>query len=80
MSENNEQPAAKQDPHHHTRRDAETQMILGAFVTVISIPVLIGTFWATTPHARIVNVVAGLVLLGVGLAIALWGLRTKRSL
>jgi len=31
----------KADPHQHTRRDAETQMALGAFVSFISIFVLI---------------------------------------
>ena len=79
VSENNEHPAP-QDGQDHTRRDSETQIVLGAFVSVIALPVLVGTFWAETPHARIVNIVAGLVLLGIGLGMVAWGFRTKKKI
>ena len=78
MSDPKEQPPA--DKHgQFKKRDAESQIVLGSFVTLISIPALIGTYWAKTPHARVVNVVAGLVLLGIGLALALIGLRRRFS-
>ena len=79
MSDTNEKPA--QDTHgKFARRDAETQMVLGGFITFIAVPVLIGTLWADTFRATIVNVVAGLVLLSIGVGIALYGLKKRRSL
>lgn len=81
MSEENKPETGQtpQDPHQHTRRDAETQIALGIFVTAISLPVLLGTFWADSLKAVVVNVAAGLVLLGVGVAMALWGVMTRRT-
>lgn len=74
MSE--EHPPAQETAHgKYDQRDAETQMVLGGFVTFISIPVLVGTFWADRPHAMVVNIIAGLVLMGVGIAIGIVGLR-----
>lgn len=62
-------------------RDAETQIVLGIFVSVLAIPVLIGTFWSDVqPHAGIVNFVAGLVLLGVGLGLLLFGTRARKRI
>lgn len=63
------------DPHRHTRRDAETLTMLGIFICVLSVAVLIGTFFAERQHAMVVNVIAGLVLLSVGggfIARAVW--------
>ena len=63
------------DPHLHNRRDAETLGMLGLFITVLSVAVLIGTFFAERQHAMVVNVIAGLVLLAIGAGFigrALW--------
>ncbi|MCL4219044.1 MAG: hypothetical protein KJ052_18840 [Candidatus Hydrogenedentes bacterium] len=68
------------DQSHHTRRDAETLFLLGIFVTVLSIAVLIGTFFAHRQHAAIVNVCAGTVLLLVGLGFTWRGWSVKRGL
>ena len=57
----------------HTRRDAETQFLLGGFVFILSLPVLVGTFWAETSRQAIVNVCAGLVLLVLGVGFCLCG-------
>lgn len=74
MSE--EHPPAHETVHgKYGQRDAETQMVLGGFVTFISIPVLLGTFWAERPHAIVVNIIAGLVLMSVGIIIGVIGLR-----
>lgn len=54
------------EQHHHTKRDAETLLMLGGFVTVLSITVLIGTAWGVERHAMIVNALAGLILLALG--------------
>lgn len=78
MGENNEGPAEKHQGKH-TQRDAETQTALGIFVIVISLPVLVGTFWAVRPHAMAVNVIAGFVLLGVGVALVVWGRVTAKK-
>jgi len=50
----------------HRTRDSETLTILGAFVTVLAIAVIIGTFFAERPHAMVVNAIAGVVLLIAG--------------
>ena len=75
-----EHPHSQEAQHEHSKRDAETQMVLGAFIVYITIPVLIGTYWAETFHARVVNVVAGLVLGALGAAMALLGYRNNRRL
>ena len=75
-----EHPPIQELQHAHTKRDAETQMVLGAFIIYISIPVLIGTLWATTLHTRVVNVVAGVVLCSIGIAMALIGYRGYRRI
>ena len=67
------------DPNRFAKRDAETQMMLGGFVTLISIPVLIGTFWADTTRAAVVNVAAGAILFAIGLGIAVYGWRKGAS-
>lgn len=55
------------------KRDAETQMALGIFISILAIPVLIGSIWAPAIHARIVNIIAGVILLGIGLAFLGYG-------
>ncbi len=62
------------EPHQeHTRRDAETQILLGAFIFALGLPVLVGTWWAETAMQRIVNVGAGGVLIGIGIGFFLYG-------
>jgi len=63
----------------HTQRDAETQTALGLFVIMISLPVLVGTFWAVRPHAMVVNAIAGFILLGVGIGMVTWGRKTAKK-
>ncbi|HDP35964.1 MAG TPA: hypothetical protein ENN29_12740 [Candidatus Hydrogenedentes bacterium] len=60
------------------QRDAETQMALGIFISILAVPVLIGSFWADDMHSRVVNITAGAVLLGIGLGLLGYGW-TKRS-
>jgi hypothetical protein len=50
----------------HTQRDREGLTALGLFLVVLSLPVLAGTFWADSGVAAVINVVAGLAVLGVG--------------
>ncbi len=57
----------------HTRRDAETQILLGGFIFILGVPVLIGTWWAESTASRLVNVAAGLVLLVIGAAFLMYG-------
>lgn len=70
-----------QDPSstHHTRRDAETLLMIGAFLAILAVPVVIGTWWANTTAAAVVNVVFGLLLLalGVGAFARGWYLRRR---
>ena len=69
------------EPHHeHTRRDAETQVVLGIFMAVLAVFVLIGTIWADTTAALVVNVMAGTALLIIGLAFVLYGKRGFKRL
>lgn len=55
-------------PEHddHSKRDAEILKMLGIFILVLSAPVIVGTFFAERGHAQVVNLIAGLVLLGIG--------------
>ncbi len=55
------------------KRDAETQMALGTFITVLAVPVIIGTLWADDMHQRVVNVSAGIVLLSIGVGLLSYG-------
>jgi len=51
---------------HHSRRDGETMIVLGAFMALLAMPVLVATIWAGTSFAMAVNAGSGLVLLGIG--------------
>ena len=62
------------------RRDAETQMALGFFVSVIAVPVIIGTFWSDRLMAQVVNAGAGTVLLAIGAGMFLFGLSRYKKL
>jgi putative Mn2+ efflux pump MntP len=75
-----EHPHIQEVKHEHSKRDAETQMVLGAFIVYITIPVLIGTYWAQSTKAMVVNIIAGLVLGALGAAMAILGYRNNRRL
>jgi hypothetical protein len=47
-------------------RDAMVARALGAFLCLMALPVVAGTFFATLPVDRWINAVAGLILLGIG--------------
>jgi hypothetical protein len=64
----------------HTQRDAETLILLGGFLIFLSVPVMIGSFWADDGVAVAVNLGAGLVLCGVGLGLFLRGRWYRRKL
>jgi len=68
------------DPHLHTRRDAETFWVLGLFLVILSVAVLIGTFYAERFHAMVVNVIAGLILLATGIAMVWRGVSLSRHI
>ncbi len=76
----NEVPAekVKEEEKQFQQRDAETQLVLGLFVFILSIPVMLGAHWANNTHAMIVNLVAGGVLLLVGLTMLVRGIRGKK--
>jgi hypothetical protein len=50
----------------HTQRDAETLMLLGGFLMVISIPVMIGTIWGGHAAAMIINFLSGAIICAIG--------------
>lgn len=57
-------------------REALSLLMLGAFFSILALLVEIGSAWAVArPHALVVNVVAGLILLAVGLAMLALGWR-----
>lgn len=78
MSDDKTQPTAEKT-HHYTKREAETQVVLGVFLSVIALPVLLGTFWAHTGRAMVVNGIAGVVLLGIGIGLTIWGRVTAKK-
>lgn len=72
--------APRSEADRHTRRDGESLFMLGAFMAVLWVPVMIGTAFADTSRAMIVNAVSGGVLLIFALAFLWHGYRTiKRS-
>ncbi len=75
-----EKTLEEQRTGEHNRRDAETQTVLGIFISIMAIPVLIGTFWAERSHAMVVNVVAGSILLGIGILLAVMGRKASNKL
>lgn len=67
----------------HTRRDAETFLILGGFIVLLAIPVGLGHFWEWhSRHAQVVNLFATAALFIVGAGMVWRGLallkRAKR--
>ena len=66
-------------PPTHTKQDGESLIAVGAFIIFIAIPVLIGTFWADRTSALVVNLLSGLVLLVIGVAMTIGGWRFLRS-
>lgn len=56
------------------QRDGEIYIALGIFIAAIGLPVIIGTAFALDrPHAAVVNAVCGVVLFGLGVACAGFG-------
>jgi hypothetical protein len=69
------------ETHDENRaRDATSFLLLGSFFSVLATLVLIGTFWTLDrPRAMVVNLIAGGVLLGIGLFMLYLGRRVQRS-
>lgn len=61
----------------HRERDAASFTIIGGFFAVLSVFVLIGTFFEDRGHGQIVNVAAGLILLIVGIVMLGLGRRLR---
>ncbi|GEM_PF-4542875 len=59
-------------------RDAVTQVILGGFFVVISLPVLAGYFFETRAVDRIILIISGLTILLIGVAFIERGRRIHR--
>ena len=78
MSDAKENPYDAEHDPKHLRRDAESQTMLGIFVTVLSVPVMIGTFWAESLRQIVVNLAAGVILMAIGIAVVAWGRVTAR--
>ncbi len=55
-----------------TKRDAETLLLLGTFLVFFALATLLGGFWPMNYRARIINTIAGLILLGIGSGALLW--------
>lgn len=65
------------DEKVHSQRDAESLMMLGGFMVILAIPVLIGTAFADSGRAMIVNAGAGTLLLLIGLAFFFRGTKIR---
>ena len=73
----------EQDPTElgHNQRDAETNVVLGAFIAILGIAVLAGTFVPETDVKAItVNAVAGGILLVIGISFFVIGSKAYKKL
>lgn len=70
----------QQQDEMHTRRDGETQQVLGIFMGVLALPVIVGTFFAGGMVQGVVCLLSGVVLLGIGIAFWLKGRHTLSSI
>ena len=69
------------DRTDYRQRDAASFLMLGAFFAVMGSLVLVGTLWTLERmHAMVVNLVAGVILLAIGLAMLALGARARRRL
>ena len=71
---------SQSDRKAHRARDAATLLVLGAFFTVLSVLVLLGSFWSEKlDFPVVVNIASGVLLMVVGLGMSLmsWHLRRQ---
>jgi len=66
--------------HEHTKRDGETQIMLGIFMCALALPVMVGTIFSDTVFHGVVCFISGVVLLGIGGGFCYKGLHTLRKL
>lgn len=59
----------------HLERDGSTMMLLGGFLSLLATLVLVGLWFTSQTIDRWINLVAGLVLLAVGIAFVTNGRR-----
>ena len=64
----------------HQKRDAETNLALGAFILILGIAVLAGTMYAESTQAMTVNAIAGGILLLIGIGFVVVGGRASGKL
>lgn len=61
------------------QRDALSLLMVGGFFALLALLVLVGTWWTLErPRAAAVNVVAGMLLLGIGLGMMAAGRRLRK--
>jgi hypothetical protein len=75
---NNDHPLPQHTEDDHNQRDSESFRMLGAFLIVLASIVLLATVFQDPGHARVINFIAGLVLVGLGAAMTWWGLTLRR--
>ncbi len=58
---------------NHSRRDAETNLALGAFILILGLVVMSGTVVAETTRAMTVNAIAAGILIVIGIGFLVVG-------
>lgn len=64
----------------HQKRDAETNLALGAFIFLLGGAVSAGTLFAETAQAMTVNAIAGGILILIGVGFVVVGARASKNL
>lgn len=75
--------SAKNTGDNLKRRDAELYILLGAFLVVLGLPVIFGTWYSVhggLMRAALVNMIAGLSLVGMGGGAIFYGLAIQKGL
>lgn len=74
----NDHPQPQHSDQEFDQRDSESFRMLGAFLIVLASIVILAAVFQDPSAARVINAIAGFVLVGIGGAMTWWGLRLRR--
>jgi len=76
-NESGPEAEARERRETYRRRDSDSLFVMGIFFTVLSVAVLVGSFWADGTKALVVNLFSGGILLAIGAGSVAYGASGK---